>query len=65
VLLVNSKLLKDFGDLFNNGLWGKFIKLKYFNKKLVEEWIRLKRKLVKGALIVSRSLVKYYPLVGF
>jgi hypothetical protein len=50
--------------LFNQGLWGKIMRVKYLENKDTKEWIIVEHKSVKGASNVWKGLVKSYEILG-
>jgi len=50
--------------LFNEGLWGKIMKSKYFNSNTMDQWIRSNLKSFKGASNIKKGLVKVFLIFG-
>jgi hypothetical protein len=50
--------------IYNECLYGKFMKIKYLKHKYVEELLKSERRIYQGVSIVSKDLVKAFPLLG-
>jgi len=50
--------------LFNNGLWGKVMKIKYLDSRDLEDWIQHERKSFKRVSNIWKGLVKYFNILG-